>query len=321
MLVNGQDYHLSQFFEAPVFANPSMTGLFDGKYRFHFHTRRQWNSLMSKPYQTNLLTFDMPLTTKQNSNRLSTGLMIMNNRAGAGNFNVLNVLASGAYYYKLPGSDKHNISIGAQIGFMNKSLNTDNLIFNSQYDPTSGGNFDSQIESGEIYMKKSLFMADLNAGAIYFFSGNSQFHPFLGISVFHIVPPKESFYDEKNTLPRRYTYNLGTKYFLSEKAIITFQSLIMHQVNASEFLFDLSMSYKMNGYKQYLLFGTSYRAKDASVVHLGYKYDRYSGRLSYDINASKLREYSSYKGGFEFSFTYELTKRPSIPIIESCPAL
>lgn len=319
--LQAQDFQLSQYHAAPLFLNPASAGLFDGQYRFHLHTRSQWASTMTKSYQTNLISFDMPSTVDRNSNRLSFGAMIMNNRAGAGNFNILNFMLSGAYHYKLPASDDHNIAVGLQAGFMDKHINPDKFFFNSQYDPTSSGNINTGIESGEIFDATNVFQLDLNAGLIYFYSGSKRYHPFAGASIYHIIPPNESFYDETNKLPRRFVYNAGSKFFLNRQTAGIVQVLIMHQGNAKEIVPDLSVQHKLAGRKDYLLVGIASRIKDSYIVHMGYKYDQYTAQLSYDINTSGLSSYSRSRGGIEFSFTYEMKKKPVIPIPEICPVL
>lgn len=47
----GQDVHFSQFFEAPLWRNPSLAGLFNGDVRFQGVYRTQWGAV-TVPYQT-----------------------------------------------------------------------------------------------------------------------------------------------------------------------------------------------------------------------------------------------------------------------------
>lgn len=317
----GQDFQLSQYHAAPMYLNPGLTGMFEGKYRAHMHTRSQWATTMTKSYQTNMVAFDMPVTIQSLSNRFSAGAMIMNNRAGSGGFNILNVILAGSYHYKFPGKDDHNISGGLQLGFMNKSIRMDKLIFNSQYDPAGMGNLNPEFDNGEIFSSNNVFLPDLNAGILYFYSGNSRFHPTGGVAILHIIPAKESFYDNDNALPRRFVYFAGTRIFINSSLYMSVQGMAMHQGNAKEFLFDLSGTYRMKEKKQYVTFGPAYRVKDALIFYFAYKYDRYTARISYDINNSTLSPYTRSRGGFEFSFTYELTKEPEAITVETCPLL
>src|SRR4051812_20888728 len=89
--LRAQDFHLSMYDAAPLFLNPAMTGLIDTKMRAHAHFRNQWNVLAYKPFTTALVSFDVP------KDKWGFGGQITNMRAGAGNFNVLQLLGSASY--------------------------------------------------------------------------------------------------------------------------------------------------------------------------------------------------------------------------------
>jgi hypothetical protein len=71
------------------------------------------------------------------------------------------------------------------------------------------------------------------------------------------------------------------------------------------------------------LYGYSYRIlnnKDAQIVHLGMKYQDFTCRVSYDINVSTLKSFSSGRGGFEISLVYIRSKPAVIPNV-TCPRI
>ena len=49
----------------------------------------------------------------------------------------------------------------------------------------------------------------------------------------------------------------------------------------------------------------AYRWKDAAVAGVGMRYKQFIGMMSYDFNTSYLRSYTSGRGGFELSLTYQ----------------
>jgi hypothetical protein len=62
--------------------------------------------------------------------------------------------------------------------------------------------------------------------------------------------------------------------------------------------------YKIDNTDYSILFGLNHRLKDAVIMHTGFKYKTSVIRLSYDINSSYLRNYTNYRGAFEFSVSY-----------------
>ena len=113
-----QDFHLSQYESSAQYLNPALTGAFEGNYRISAHQRSQWASIATKPFLTSALSFDMPV---QKVNNLKAGAFILNNRAGAGNYNVVNFVLSAAYEFKIK-NPHHRIIPALQIGFIHKSL-------------------------------------------------------------------------------------------------------------------------------------------------------------------------------------------------------
>jgi len=89
--IKAQDFHLSLYDAAPLFLNPAMTGLVEGKMRLHAHYRNQWNAIAYKPFTTALVSFDMP------KGKWGFGGQVSNMRAGFGNYNVFQALGSVSY--------------------------------------------------------------------------------------------------------------------------------------------------------------------------------------------------------------------------------
>ena len=89
--VKAQDFHLSMYDAAPMFLNPALTGVVDANFRVHAQYRNQWRSVAFKPYNTALISLDAP------KGKWGFGGQIMNMRAGVGNYNVLQGLASVSY--------------------------------------------------------------------------------------------------------------------------------------------------------------------------------------------------------------------------------
>src|ERR1700740_3479063 len=101
-----QDFHLSLYDAAPLFLNPAMTGVIDAKYRVHAQYRNQWSSVAYKPFNTALISADMP------KGKWGFGIQIIDMRAGIGNYNVFQGMLSTSYTVPLDKRKFHHLSFG-----------------------------------------------------------------------------------------------------------------------------------------------------------------------------------------------------------------
>lgn len=311
-----QDFHLSQYDAASLNVNPALTGLFKGDYRIHGHYRTQWSAVATKPFTTGLVAFDM----KYNKN-WAFGGQIANFRAGTGGYNVVSVLPSASYKFAFGKEKFHFISLGAQVGFFQKSINSSSLTFATQYVKTNGGEFDPGISSGENFVNNGIFKLDMNLGAMYYFSkADNRINPFGGFTFFHVNRPTESFLGEENKLAIRPQIIAGARIIINPKIAITPKLFYQHQDKANEFTYAVASQFYLETYDIFLLGTVIFRNEDAAIFEFGAKYGNFIGRLSYDINTSSLNNVSSGRGGTEFSLTY-IFSRPNPNPIPTCPKI
>jgi type IX secretion system PorP/SprF family membrane protein len=310
-----QDFHLSQYDAPPMFLNPAMTGMFDGAWRLHGHYRTQWAAVASKPFTTAGLSFDMPIK------KFGAGLQVMNYRAGTGTYNVFSALLSVGYDVVFDQKKNHHLALGIQGGVKQKTVNMSALSFGNQYTSANGGGFDSGVSSGEAFSSDNFMLMDFNAGFLYYYAKeNSRLNPFIGFSAFNLTEPTETFFGSTNKLPRRYYVHGGTKVNLTSKVQLLPKFIYMSQTNAQEFTATLLLHYYMKDPDTYLIFGPTYRNKDAAIIEAGIRKGSYTARVSYDLNTSSLKDASNYRGGFEISLTYVARRSKPNPLA-NCPRL
>ena len=310
-----QDFHLSMYDAAPIYLNPAMTGLFEGVWRAHGHFRTQWKAVNFKPYVTGLASFDAPYK------KWGFGGQVVNYRAGIGNYNALQAVVSSAYSLSIDKNKNHNISFGLQAGVTQKSVEHQLHTFNNQYTTSNGGGFDNSIDNGEVFGGQSIFLPEFNAGLLYYHSkSKARVNPFLGVSAFNIIQPKESWFGNDNDLPLRLYVHGGIRLNLLETFYVIPKILYMQQREFTEITLagDVGVFFKSNEF--YLLGGLTYRNLDAFVFSIGAKKDSYIAKVSYDINSSSLAPASTGRGGFELSFTYMHQKKES-QNVKICPRL
>lgn len=314
-VMKAQDFHLSQYDAPPMFLNPALTGMFDGQYRIHAHYRTQWSAIATHPYTTAGLSFDMPIK------KFGAGLQVMNYRAGTGDYNVFSALLSVGYDVVFDKKKNHHLALGVQGGILQKSVNIEKLTFGNQYTTANGGGFDTGVPSGEIFSNTSFITNSVNAGLLYYFAkDNARFNPFIGFSAFNILQPNESFFGAANKLPIRYYLHGGSKVNINEKIQLQPKFIYMKQINDQEITATLLLHYFLKNSDTYLIFGPTYRSKDAAIIEAGLKKGSYTARISYDVNTSSLKTVTDHRGGFEISLTY-IARRSKPNPLANCPRL
>ena len=314
-IIKAQDFHLSMYDAAPLFLNPAMTGLVDGKVRVHAQYRNQWNAIAYKPFSTALVSFDIP------KGKWGFGGQVTNMRAGFGNYNVFQALASVSYAVPLDKKKYHNLSLGLQAGFTQKSLEYQIFSYDNQWSGLDGGSFNKSISNNESFNRGSQFQEAVNFGVLYFFSKQqSRINPFAGFSAFNLTQPKETFLGGNNRLPIRMYSNAGVRINVSELFYVIPKVLIYNQTNIVQQTYAMDAGYFFKGEKFYALAGYVYRVKDASVAYIGFKKDNYIIKIAYDFNTSSLRGTSKTRGAYEISLTW-MGRKAKNQDVKNCPRL
>lgn len=323
-----QDWHLSMYDAAPLFLNPSMTGVVEGEWRVHAHYRNQWSSVNFKAFNTALISFDMPV------GKWGFGGQIINYRAGIGNYNALQGLASVAYTLPLTKNNAHVLSFGLQGGLTQKRVEYQLHTFNNQYTTTNGGGFDNGLATGETFTGQSFVIPDFNMGVIYYYAKQQSIvNPFAGISVFNILTPQESWYGANNSLPMRFYTHIGCRVNITEQIYLLPKILWMQQQQfdnvgevfsgyntLTEMTFAVDAGFFLKQSEVWILGGLTFRNKDAFIASIGARKTNYIAKLSYDTNLSQLSSASNGRGGIEVSFTY-MHQRKDKKKVKICPEL
>ena len=307
--MHAQDAHLSQFYESRLQTNPAITGMFKGEYQAHLQYRNQWSAVASNPFTTSLFSYDKPYK------KFGFGLLAMNNKAGLSNYTVTNLTFSAAYEITNTPADGHHLTTGVQFGFIQKSINSSQFVYNNQFENSVSG-YDSGIPSYESFSNISMILPELNFGACYFNNTKtSKIKPTLGISAHHLTSPNETFINTENKLPVRWIIYSRMRIEMADKNYLEPHGLFMRQKNVNE----LNIGFLWNKYipssDLYVFVGPYYRNFDAVAIHFGGLYKSIRLGISYDFNISTLSSATNYRGGFEFSLTYKKSLEGLLPSI------
>jgi len=299
-----QDHIYSQFFNAPLYLNPSLTGQFEGDIRMNMLYRNQWSGLSGTLSYINA-------SADLNIPNFGGGLGLQFNRSSEGTaFLVKNNIAA-SYSYSV-GGDNYVLSFGIQAGFTNRQINWNKLVFSDQIDNRLGY-IPGSISAAQMPDMANKFFFDPAAGV------NFVYGSFMaGVAMHHINQPDESFSGAQAKLPRRITANASYRLPLtrsynygSEDGSFLIPSIVYYkQGNVSSMSAGAQFKYK--GVNTGLWYRTAGEGgPDALVVSL--IFDLFSGGrngeklrigLSHDATTSKIN-YTNTNGTTEASVGYE----------------
>lgn len=300
--VKAQDHHFSQYDATLFYMNPALTGAaWDGPYTWRANAayRSQWGSVATKPFTNQFIGYDMPW-----KDGIGFGGYIVNNMAGAGHMNTLNIMAGGSYKISIDPTNTHNLYGGLHIGMFHRSIKVTELVFDDQLVMGSSG-YEISETSLETIGDKSLTRFDANMGFYYNYNDrNLNYMPWVGFSLFRVTMPNESFTAEKIRMPIRWSFAGGCDNKINKDFSVSPSLLAMFQGKAHEYVITILADYALENTPWKITGGCSYRVKDAFIIVLGAKYGRSQYRISYDLNTSYLKNYSHMKGGFEITAVY-----------------
>ncbi|MFN6039562.1 MAG: PorP/SprF family type IX secretion system membrane protein [Bacteroidota bacterium] len=312
---SGQDVHFSNFNFSPLGLNPAQAGA-QSDFRAVANYRDQWSNVGGNGYKTINVATD--LTAFKSHSRpawLGAGLNITNDQAGVGLLNTLQTDLS------LSGCVQNNKSVfsgGMQFSYFQKSLNLGNYSWDSQFD---GFNYNPTLPNMEYYTNTSFNYFSMGAGVNWYYSktehymtANDEFKANMGLGVFHINKPRQSFKDLTNeklfpkiVLHGNYSIGIHNKDLcLIPSFLVSFQGPSREFVIGNLFKFIITDASHFTHIKKAfaISIGGAYRNNDALIAQTMIEYDRYALGISYDMTTSRFKTASRSYGGLEINFRF-----------------
>jgi type IX secretion system PorP/SprF family membrane protein len=316
----GQDLHFAQFFNSPLTTNPANTGFIpDGDYRLGINYRNQWSAIMTVPYKTMSAFGDVQLLKDRFENGwVGLGGVVLKDVAGSGNLSSTKIYGSIAYHQMLGYSSL--LSLGFNVGYANKQINTTNLKFPDQFD---GKFFDNKLPTAVMLDRNNISYLDMQVGMNYAYFPTENIYVNGGFSAHHVNKPQESFFtssDLSNRVPVRYIGFLNGSFKLNDMVILNPNIYYTTQAKAQEIVAGMNAHYNLSGDGTYqLIGGLYYRHKEAIIPMVGLGWNDYTFTFSYDATMSSLKNYNNTRGAFEFSLVKQGLINPSGNRITPCP--
>lgn len=263
----GQDAEFTQFYANPLYLNPAFAGS-NICPRVCINYRNEWPGI-SGTYVTTSASFDRFVYGIKSG----IGLLVLNDRAGQGTLNTLNV--SGIYSYQLRVTREFALNFGLQGTYGEKSLDWSKLTFGDMIDDRRGFVYTTAEEGG----KSKRSFVDFSGGIVGF---SKRF--FAGVAVHHITQPDEGLINTSK-LPMKITAHAGAVLKIggsNSDASISPNILYQKQQDFQQ----LNLGVYIN--KGMLVGGLWYRNQDAFIVLIGLQHGMFKVGYSYDVTVSKL---------------------------------
>lgn len=283
----GQDAEFSQFYANPVYLNPAFAGSAICP-RVSINFRDQWPGIQ-EGFKTYSVSYDRYIK------KLSGGvaLQILKDGSASGVYNTIAVNGVYAYHKKI--SKDLVLDAGFKLGYLQRSLNLNELIYADQIDKSDGV---VRATSDVIGMESNVGL-DISTGAMIH---SDRF--FTGFVVHHLVNRGIDLTEEK-LIPKRYALHAGVNIPIDdgESSEINLSPNILFTKQGP--FNQLNIGFYAT--KGLITGGLWYRSNDAMILLLGIDATRYKLGYSYDITLSKLGNVSG--GAHELSFVYRLPCR------------
>lgn len=297
-----QDFTFSQFYESPLLRNPALAGIMQGNLRLVGAYRSQWGAV-TVPYQTQAFSAEVRAPFKMTGDFFTVGMQLTNDMAGDSKLGRVQLMPAFTFHKALNNDMKevsNYLNVSLMGGYVQSQFDATKLVFNSQY---QGG-------PSPVLNKTNVSYGDLSAGLSFSSNNSGTIKYYVGLAGFHLIRTKVAFYQNDNAILKpRYVLNGGFNMQTGMNDRFYVYGDLMTQGGNRQLL--LGFLYKLNlaGYEnddeevgtKSICFGTSYRWADAFIPTVKLVLGNFFVGTSYDVNVSKLKAASQFRGGLELS--------------------
>lgn len=321
--VQSQDINFSQFYELPLLRNPALAGIYKGDIRFTSAYRNQWQTVPVR-YQTTAAGVEVKFGLGSKSNDfISAGVQLTNDVAGDGRLGKTQVLPIIAFHKLISSTNNTYLTAGFIGGGVSQRFDPTKLRFGDQF---VNGAYSSTNPTNATFTNTNITYWDASAGiSLSGELGANQYY--IGAAYFHFNEPKVAFSALNDIrLNKKYVINGGLLINTSEYGDnITLYADFFSQGGSRQLqggaLYKHMILLDANEEDVALSFGAFYRWEDAVAPVVRLNYYHWGLGASYDVNVSRLRAASQFRGGVEMTLSYKsfLNIRNSTLMKMRCP--
>lgn len=304
--MNAQDFTFSQFYEQPLLRNPALAGIFTGDIRVSMVHRDQWASVTT-PFRTTSLSVEHKLPVGGKNDLITIGGQMSQDGAGDIRLKRTHLLPTFSYHKSLSDDKDSYLSAAFMGGPVFSQFDPTQLRFGDQYrngGVLPGGSLQPLKATGYSYW-------DLSAGLSYNTSFNDKTRFYLAAGISHLTNPviKSTTGSVSGFLAPRMSVNMGLHAPSGERGHVFAFADFFTQNGSRQILGGLMYGVNMREYNgedpDIFYFGTFMRAGDALIPVVKMEFNHFSIGASYDVNISKLKVVSNWRGGLELTLSYK----------------
>lgn len=297
--IKAQDFIYSQFYNAPNYLNPALSGQFEGDIRVNMIYRSQWTKVQGAlDSYTFSADYQLPM--------LGGGIGIIMNKSTEGTAYLSKLNLAALFSYNVELNYSSTLSFGLQAGVINRSIDTDRLLFADQLD--DGGIINGASSAASVFVNNNRKFFDAGTG-INLVTDNFM----IGASAQHLNRPDESLTGQLSKLPMR--YGMHASYLISlerygEELPAVIPSVVVYRQDKSNSI-SAGFQYKTNAVNLGLWYRGDGKQQDAivfSIILDLFKRDGNTSKfrlgISHDATTSKVN-YTNTSGTTEGALAFE----------------
>ena len=302
-----QDINFSQFYELPLLRNPALAGIFAGDVRVTSAFRSQWQSV-TVPFRTMALGAELKKAMGENSDDFITmGLQITDDVAGDSRLSRIQTFPVFNYHKSLRGDKDSYLSAGISGGPVMQRFDPSKLSFDDQF---VDGSYSASNPTRQVFSNTSLTYWDAGAGISFnsLVAQNARYY--IGVAIFHFTQPKVAFQKQYDIiLNRKYIVNAGITLPVNEENHVILYGDYFAQGGSRMAQGGILLNHDLVKYdeeqKISITGGVFYRKDDALIPVVKLDYYHLGIGVSYDVNTSKLKSASQFRGAYELTVSYK----------------
>lgn len=304
---NSQDINFSQFYELPLLRNPALAGIFNGDIRATSAFRSQWQSV-TVPYRTIGLGLEYKKPLGRNSNDFITiGFQGTNDIAGDSRLRRTQLFPVINYHKSLDSEKDTYLSAGIMGGAVMQRFDPSKLSFDDQF---VNGSYSSTNPTKQVFTNTGFTYWDAAVGLNFSSIAGQNTRYYVGVGLFHFTKPKVAFQKQYDiVLNPKWVVNAGLSVPTSDvNKLIVYGDYFMQggsrQIQGG-LLFSHDLTPDLENQKIAISGGAFYRWNDAFMPVIKLDYYQFGVGITYDVNISKLKSASQYRGAYEITLSYK----------------
>ena len=308
--VKSQNINFTQYFNFPLYSDPSQTGNGNYDYRLNALYRQQWKSIDAE-FSTFAISGDARMgNVFSTQDSWGIGAYLLDDHLGSDLMQNQQVGIALAYHINPDFQERHKISFGINIDYKFSSVDYSSLIFESQY---QGFLLHPDMSSGESFTNDRIKNLDLGGSISYSFLLDPKTELGVSLASFGFIPEQENFISESDSTDYKHSEWLARGFYsyrVSSRVKLESHAQVISQSNASELMLGVIGHYTPLHLKGVMLsLGLFRQLEVAYVAYAGLSYKNYDINVSYDFVSqplNALREINglSRPGGIEVTLSF-----------------